>query len=63
MLLKFRDLEHESMLPGVSFYKNFILINFFTLIFFGGAVPHSVWDLSSPTKDQTHAPFSGSTKS
>ena len=64
MLLKFRDLEHKSMLPGISFYKNFILINFFTLIFFFFlAVPHSVWDLSSPTKDQTHAPFSGSTKS
>ena len=31
--------------------------------FFFLALPHSIWDLSSPTRDQTHTPCSGSAES
>lgn len=33
------------------------------VFFFFFAVPLSMWDLSFPTKDQTHVPCSGSTES
>ena len=35
--------------------RNYFL-SFFYLINFWGATLHSMWDLSSPTKDGTHAP-------
>ena len=39
------------------------VILFYLFIYFGGAMLHSMWDLSSPTRDQTRAPCSGSMES
>ena len=33
------------------------------LILVGGGMLHGMWDLSSPTRDGTHAPCSGSSES
>ena len=33
------------------------------LFFFFFATPQGMWDLNSPTRDQTHAPCSGNTES
>ena len=41
-----------------SFFKILILLLLYFL-----AVPCDMWDLSSPIRDQTHAPFTGSVES
>ena len=36
------------------------LTGFFFVFFGGGAMLHGMWDLTSRTRDQTHAPCCGS---
>ena len=59
-------LSISEEIPADQFFKNFfegerrgILILFFYLL----SVPHGMRDLSSPTRDRTHAPCSGDTGS
>ena len=47
----FRKLSHPSCSQDLLFFFLFFLL----------AMPRGVWDLSSPTRDRTHAPCSGST--
>ena len=46
-------------LPGIM--RSLSFKNFFYFIFL--AKPHSMWDLSSPIRDQTCIPFIGSAES
>ena len=41
----------------------FFFFFFFFFIFFSLAAPRSMWDLSFPTADGTHAPYTGSAES
>ena len=50
----------ETLAPFISFSPQ-ILFSFYFILFFL-ATPHGMWDPSSPTRDRTPAPGTGSTR-
>ena len=58
--------DGQEKMESFFFFSNFLLLMLFFLhiILFiclsvGHAAWHGIWDLSSPTRDKTHTPFTG----